>query len=370
MGCAALVFCWQLLTIHFNYQGHWNALFCTGEKFAQPPQLAEEHLYIFKNSTGYDGQVYHYIAHDPFLTKGFTAYVDNPRFRYRRILVPLAAYSIALGQSNWVDGAYYTVVLACVFLGGWWLSLYFAHLGFRLPWAFAFLLIPSTLISIDRMTVDVALAAACVGLVLFLARDRQVALYTVLAAAPLIRETGLLLIAGYVLSLLWSRKIQKAAIFSTAALPALGWYLYVQLHTAPYSRVLLSAVPLTGSVHRVIAPTHYSLPALVAGSATLLDYAALTGVGIAIVLAIRMAFRRRTGPLEINIYLFALLATFLADPELWLDAYAFTRTLSPLLLLLAANGVATRRWIDLIPLLLAVPRIVLQLMPQVLGILT
>lgn len=65
LACGILVFCWQLLTVHYNYQDHWNALFCTGEQLPIPPQLASEHLYIFRGSYGYDGEYYHYIAHDP-----------------------------------------------------------------------------------------------------------------------------------------------------------------------------------------------------------------------------------------------------------------------------------------------------------------
>jgi hypothetical protein len=356
--------------VHFNYQGHWNALFCTGERIPQPPQLAGEHLYIFKNSTGYDGQVYHYIAHDPLMRRGFAAYVDTPRFRYRRILVPAAAYLLALGRSDWIDGAYIGVVLASVFIGGWWLSAYFARLGLNAAWGFGFLLIPATLVSIDRMTVDAALMALSAGFVLFLAEDRRWPLYGALAAAPLVRETGLLLIAGYVLSLLWNRKIGKAAIFSTAALPALGWYLFVQIHTSPYQEDWFSLAPWKGIFDRAFTPVHYPLTPIVSGVATLLDYAALTGMGIAILIAAGMAWQRRGSAIDFNVYLFALLATFLDSSDAWTDAYAFTRVLSPLLFFQATSGIANRRLIGVVPLLLAAPRIGLQLAPQLLGILT
>ena len=38
LGCAALVFCWQWLTVHSNYQARWNALFRTGAELHQPPE--------------------------------------------------------------------------------------------------------------------------------------------------------------------------------------------------------------------------------------------------------------------------------------------------------------------------------------------
>jgi len=48
------------VTVHFSYGGNWTALYCTGALFKPPPdELRPEHIYIFANSNGYDGQVYH-----------------------------------------------------------------------------------------------------------------------------------------------------------------------------------------------------------------------------------------------------------------------------------------------------------------------
>jgi len=98
LGCAALAFFWQSLTVHFNYGGNWTALFCIGSQYERPPELNIERPYVFQNSPGYDGAVYHYIAHDPFMQHDLLPYVDAPRYRYRRILIPLAAYTLALGR--------------------------------------------------------------------------------------------------------------------------------------------------------------------------------------------------------------------------------------------------------------------------------
>src|SRR5574340_617734 len=84
-----LVAGWQAATVHSNYRGNWTALFCTGSRFPLPPELAEEHVYVFPDSTGFDGQFYHLIAHDPALRRGFDRYIDAPEYRSRRTLVPL-----------------------------------------------------------------------------------------------------------------------------------------------------------------------------------------------------------------------------------------------------------------------------------------
>src|SRR5450631_297545 len=69
---ATVAFAWQALTVHYNYSGNWTALFGGGTLFAAPPDaLNSEHIYRFPNSRGYDGQIYHIMAHDPFMVRAF-----------------------------------------------------------------------------------------------------------------------------------------------------------------------------------------------------------------------------------------------------------------------------------------------------------
>jgi hypothetical protein len=333
-----------------------------------PPQLESEHIYRFKNSLGYDGQVYHYIAHDPFFQRGFDKYLDAPRYRYRRILIPLAAYLLSLGHQEFIHAAYIAVILCTVFLGAYWLSAYCSLLGIWPGWGVAFLLVPATLISIDRMTIDVGLAALCIGFVFFLRKDSQWGIYAVLAAAPLVRETGLIFIAAYGAYLLWNRKLRLALLFSTAAIPAIAWFLFVQVHTSPYPYDCCSLVPLKGLVERVLHPPPYPFSWLVNWIATILDYAALAGVFLAIALAVKLALERRIGPIEISIYMFTLMAVFLSFPDSWRDVYGFARPITPLLILLAASGLTRRSPIWILPMVLIVPRIGLQFSPQLIGV--
>lgn len=77
-GCGAGL---RLVSIHLagaqgspSLGGNWTALFCTGSEFKPvPAPLRSDNIYIFQGTFGYDGQEYHYIAHDPFLTRGFSA---------------------------------------------------------------------------------------------------------------------------------------------------------------------------------------------------------------------------------------------------------------------------------------------------------
>src|SRR5271165_6866236 len=100
----ALALLWQWATVTVNYGGNWTALFETGALANVPASLGNENIYRFRASAGFDGQAYHYIAHDPFLRHAdLRAAVDEPRLRYRRILVPGLAWLLAAGQPGAVD---------------------------------------------------------------------------------------------------------------------------------------------------------------------------------------------------------------------------------------------------------------------------
>ena len=185
----------QYLTVRYNYQGHATALFFTGSSRAVPPQLAAE-IYQVQDPRGFDGQLYHYVAHDPLMRRGLDQYVDNPRLRWRRILVPGLASVLSFGNSGWVDWAYLGVVLGFVFLGTYWLACYLVGHGIHAATGLAFLVLPGVFGSLERMTVDVALLALCAGFAVYVSREPGWKLYAVLALCPFVRETGVLTVAG------------------------------------------------------------------------------------------------------------------------------------------------------------------------------
>src|SRR4029077_6363110 len=97
--------------------------------------------------------MYHLIAHDPWMTRGAVTAMDDPALRYRRILVPALAWSFALGRDSWIHATYLAVILGFAFLGVYWLSRAMLIQGRHPAWGLIFLLMPGTLVSMDRMTV-------------------------------------------------------------------------------------------------------------------------------------------------------------------------------------------------------------------------
>ena len=147
---------WQALTVHANYQGNWTALFSTSQSTALPPEL-DRGTFRFPANTGYDGQYYRLVAHDPWLTLGYAKYSDMAALRWRRVLVPGLAWALAGGARERIDAAYIFVVLGFIGLGAYALSRWLLRQGRHPAGGLLFLFLPGTLTCIDRLTVDVAL---------------------------------------------------------------------------------------------------------------------------------------------------------------------------------------------------------------------
>jgi hypothetical protein len=343
LACASCLLICQALMVHIDYSGNWTGLFYTGSEFKPVPlPLRAENVYMFKGSVGYDGQEYHYIAHDPFLTRGFSSSLDDPQYRYRRILVPGLAFLFALGRDRAIDPAYIGVVLLFILMGSYWLARLSVALAYS-PWVgLLFGAVPAVLISVARLTVDVALAACCVGFVLYVREQSPYKLYGVLVMATLARETGLILIAAYAIYLLSEKRLREAIVFSTAVVPMACWYLFVRLHTPPIPSAnvtrLISLVPFSGLIGRIIHPYPYPFLRVHRWLCDVLDLLALCGIVACLVWAFGRAFRRAWSPLSISIYLFLLMTMILSRGEAWTEVNGFGRTMTPLLLLSALDG--------------------------------
>jgi len=340
------VLLWQFLTVQYNRQGNWTALFLTGQAFAPPPELAAG-TYRFPG-TGYDGQFYRYVAHDHFFQRGLRKYMDGPVTRYRRILVPVLAFVLAGGHQPWIDGAYILVIAFFVLLGTFWLSRWSALHGHHPAWGLAFLLIPATLISMDRMTVDVALAALTVGATFYYETESWPYLYGVLVLAGLTRETGMLLAAGFCAVELLRRRFARSTIWASTILPTLAWYGFVQRSSpgrADYGvpRWFLTSQDTT-LFGFIVHPPRYPLPPLLEAFTRSLDALALAAMLGAFLIAVFAVRTRLTNPLAISALLFAAVGiALIGHPKYWEDCNEYARVFSPLLILIALPSLAQPR---------------------------
>jgi len=363
---AFFVLLWQFATVRANYGGNWTALFTTGALEKQPPVNAQEHVYLFAKSHGYDGQFYRYIAHDPFLRTDLKKYVDDPRLRYRRILVPLLAYLLAAGRQDWIDPAYELVCLASIALGVYWSCRIAQTSGIAAAWGLIFLALPAIAITADRLVVDGALAALTAAFVYYSASPSW-KLFVVLALAALTRETGLLLVLAYCAYLAWRREIRWAGIFVLSILPAAAWNAYLAVKT-PSAAYPFSLIPLSAILHVLGHPWHYPPGTPFAGIVVAADYLALAGVLLAFGLALAVFVRSPADPVHIAAAFFAVMGLTFQRIDHWQNVYDFGRVYTPALACLAAVAARGRNPWLLLPMAMMLPRIAIQLAPQALGV--
>ena len=352
LAAAAFVLLWQGLTVRYNYGGNWTALYFTGDRFAVPPAL-KSGTFLFKNSYGYDGQFYRYIAHDPFFQYGYSSYVDDPRLRYRRIFLPMAAFLVAGARQDTIDAAYIAIVLLATLAGVYWSSLYAATQGCHFGWGLIFLLSPGALTSIDRLLTDGLLTALFAGVLVYSSGNDVLKLFAILTLAALTRETGFLLIAGAAGAEFFHKRYQRGLLFAAASLPALIWYAFVSLHTksSAESAMRIFTFPGAGLVARMFTVRPFADPVLRV-AVPVLDLLTLLGFIASLALALRWIWKPGLSQVAITIGLFVVLGLVAGSPDHLLEGYGYSRPLSPLLLFVMLRAVAEGAWLALIPPLL------------------
>ena len=315
---------------------------------------------------GYDGQFYRLLAHDPLLLHTDPAFFDAPALRARRILTPALAHVLALGRAAWIDGAYLAVTLAFLGLGVFWSIRFCRDVSLPHWWGLLFVLLPAAVVSLERMTVDLSLAALAAGFAFLLRKPRGPGFWIVVSLAPLARETGAVLPLACAADAMLRRDGRDFLKAIAAGLPGLAWYAWVYARLGSDPVRFVEQWPLQALAARTLdfsaVPLELSRQA-VAGA---LDHLALLGVWAALILAAQAVARER-GLLRWAIGLFCLVPVLLSYHGVWAEAYAFARILTPLALWLAFVGFERRRWAGLLPLALMAPRIFAQLVPHVLG---
>ncbi len=357
---AAAFALWSGALVRFRFESNPTGLFFVGE-LAKASKAGIEGVYIHRASYGYDGQFYYLLARDPFLRGATADFIDAPRLRARRILVPLAAWLLAVGRPDWIAASYLATVVLAAGLGAYFLSRIATAHGRSHWWGLAFGAIPAAAISAERMTIDIALAAAAVAACWFWESRRDGAMWTTLCVAMLARETGLLIVAAAVAASWFAGRRAWAAIHALAVLPWLAWAAYVATRTPPTIDTWMG-IPFEGWWERVVHPAHYPMgfSLLLQG----LDLAALAGIALAVALAIQLALRRPLGFEVWAALAFAVLAACVSNADVWAEVYGFGRTVGPILLLLLVAFLKGCHWAALIPAALVFPRLAIQMLYQ------
>lgn len=342
---------WWTLAVRFAYDGRWNALYCTGSRIQMPEWLeSREPLYRVTGPVGYDGQWFHLLAHRPLQFRESASYMDAPRLRVQRILLPLAAWLLAFGRLEWVDPAYFALMLALLGAGVWWTALLAELRGASPLWGLAFLVLPSSLSSIDRMLSDGPLVAAAAGLFYFAETGRWRAAWTVAALAPFIRETGLILTAAGCAVVLWQRRWRLAAAWACAPAAFFAWQ--HSIRDLPAGLGFSWKAPFASAIRLILQVTDYPYAPWLRRALQIADMASLAGFLVSCALVLAVAWRRRREwhcPEGVAWHagaLFgaaALVLVHLEPRHAWDDFYSYGRVFSPIFLVLLLDGLERNR---------------------------
>jgi hypothetical protein len=135
------------------------------EQSHQSTVIKEDPNYKGYQPIGYDGQFYYYIALDPLNAR---YYMDQSAFRYTRILYPLVARALALGQADLIPYTLILVNLLAIPAGTLLLAAWLRRRGVS-PWfAIVYGLYPGLFISFQRdLTEPLAYALVALGVYLY-----------------------------------------------------------------------------------------------------------------------------------------------------------------------------------------------------------
>ena len=329
LAVAVVILC-QFVLVRTSYDGNWTALFCAGDQFNRPPEIAAgEH--VFRGSTGYDGQFYLLIAHDPVFLRRYDRFIDVPRLRYRRILVPAMAFLLGAGRSDYIAWGYFVVCWCLVGLGTFCLARLAEGEGRSAIWGLLFLVSPATLSMIERMTIDFALTALTLAVLLAARLQRFLPLWFALTAAALSKETGVLVIIGAVVWLVRRHQNGLAAAVGSSVLPMVAWYAYVQSRTT-------GDYPTSDFGFLSAYFASFGSPV----DAGFIPRAMRAATGMAVIgclwtaaRSVALTFYNRFRDLPYLIaFLFAVLVLVFQNSAIWVDFNGFARIYSPLLVCL------------------------------------
>jgi len=162
-------------------------------------------IIVRPHSDGYDGQFYYRLALAPLSTRmqAFGVNLVHPAWRMQRILLPLTAYLLSVGQPRLIPAALFSVNLAGLFAIGWLAMRTAREKQFPLAVPLCIAAWPGLLIALTHDTTEILAAVLLLaGIAAWLAR-RPALSAAMFALASLTRETAILVAAGILATQTW-----------------------------------------------------------------------------------------------------------------------------------------------------------------------
>ncbi len=173
------------------------------------------------DSEGYDGQFAYYIARDP---GGSPPCLDAPAYRMQRILLPILARALSLGQAALIPWALALVNLVALVGGTALLEDLLVAAKASRWFALSYGLYIGVFMAVRLSTTEALAYGLVIAGLWFALRDRPWAASIALALAVFAKEVTALFVAGYVLHFALNRRWREAArVALVAGIPFAAW---------------------------------------------------------------------------------------------------------------------------------------------------
>ncbi|HEX4207584.1 MAG TPA: hypothetical protein VHZ51_25965 [Ktedonobacteraceae bacterium] len=201
---------------------HYHALHYVhiGNYFSYSPHSLSKKL---NGAGGYDGQFYYFIARNPLTAYHYT---DNAPYRYQRIVYPIIAFLLSLGNARLLPYTLLLINFVAIVLGVEIVARLLKRHGLS-PWyslAFGLYFGQATALLFDT-TEPLTYLFICLGL-LFIEKKRINSAAICLGLAVLSRETAVLFPVGFIILYFFQRRWpDMVRLIILGLLPTMIWYI-------------------------------------------------------------------------------------------------------------------------------------------------
>lgn len=183
--------------------GDASTFVTAGDQLSNPTETPPG-LTVRANSRGYDGQYFYRLALEPWPSEavGYGIRLDRPPYRHQRVLYPLLAGALALGQPLLVPWTLIGLNLAAVLVLAWLAGALAQRFGRHALEGLLLALYPGLPFSLSRDLAEPLAAAFLLGSILAWRSKRPWLAGGLLSLAVLTRETALLAAGCWLLAVL------------------------------------------------------------------------------------------------------------------------------------------------------------------------
>jgi len=326
------------LDLRLSKNDHDFSAFVTAGDLYVNPATAPDNLRILRDSAGYDGQFYYRLALTPFTSErsdlGIT--LDYPAYRQQRIVYPLLAWGLSLGQPGLVPVSLLVVNFLALCAIAWLGSKYAQMVQLHAIWGLAFALFAGFLLALSRDTAEIAEIGFLLGSAVCLRQNRQVLAAALLALAVLTKETALVTAFGILIALaIRQKRTRSRTLWFPAITPILAYVLWQSWLNHIWNSTSVTETTVSANIGMpLVGLSHFVQSILPVGGHLQLVWLIELLLAATFMMAVMWALHQSEAPRLIKASWLLYVALMLSLTQaVWVEDWAFLRVLSEFYLL-------------------------------------